>query len=335
MPTLNVNAHILAFSDADTGTSQPRFRNVDWAPGRTQLPINAPINREFDFGPAETKTIFNGERTLAVDGTTTFALTLNPVKAGVYRLTATAGTAPGFRTARAIDLTGELVTATVNNNATMEFTLDVGSIETFAGALVGDTVFIPDLTTGDSTQSLFNLLNVGFWTVLAVTARKLTCVRPQGDAFQGVSEGPITPAAGTAFQVFSAGPVQPGDALEISAGFSVVTQKTYQITAATATWVEFVSGQSLPLESGILPTAAGIKIYDDAQDFLYIETDQEASIRINGATGDLTRARPQRVNDLNSRSMFMLTGTTWRLDIVNLNPAAPMTALVIAARVQS
>lgn len=335
MPTLNVNAHILAFSDADTGTSQPRFRNVDWAPGRTQLPINAPINREFDFGPAETKTIFNGQRTLTIDGTTAFGLTLNPVKSGVYRLTATAGTAPGFRTARAIDLTGELVTAAVNNNATMEFTLDGASVETFAGAVVGDTVFIPDLTTGDASASPFNLLNTGFWTVLAVATRKLTCVRPQGTTFQGVSEGPITPAAGAEFQVFSAGPVQTGDALEISAGFSAVSQKTYQITAATATWIEFVSGQSLPLEAAIIPTAAGINIYNDAQDFLYIETDQEASIRINGAAGDLVRASPQRVNDLDSRSMFMLTGTTWRLDIVNLNPAASMTALVIAARMQA
>ena len=332
MPTLNISAHFLAFSDADTGTNNPRFRNVDWAPGRTQLPVDAPLNREFDFSPAETKTVLNGQRSLTVDNTTVFALTLNPVKPGVYRLTATGGTVPGFRTSRSLALTGITVTATVNNNATMEFVAGTGT--PFSAVVVGDQVWIADTTTGDGATSPFNTLNVGLWNVIAATGTKLTCVRPQGQSFQGVTET-VTPTTNTQFIAFSSGTVQPDDFLEISAGFSTVTQKTYQLTAVTDSWVEFVSGESLPLESGISPGTTGLNVYDDAQNFIYVEADQEISIRINGSVEDNIRPRPQVPDELNSRSMFMVTATVWRLDIVNRNPTQPMTALVIAARMQS
>lgn len=332
MPTLNINAHLLAFSDADAGTSQPRFRNIDWAPGRTQLPISTPLNREFDFAPGETRTIFDGTRALGVDGTTEFDLSLNPVRAGVYRLTASAGTAPAFRTSRALALTGVAVTATVNNNATMEFVAGAGT--PFAAVVAGDQVWIPDLTTGDAAGSPFNVLNVGLWNVIAATGTKLTCTRPMGQAFQGATEV-VTPAADSEFIAFSSGPVRPGDYMEISAGFSPMSRKTFQLVAVTDSWVEFVSGESLPLETGIIPGAAGLGIYNDAQEFIYIETDQEAVVRLNGSVDNRLRAVPQRVNDLNSRSMLMLTGPVWRLDVVNRNVTAPMTVLVIAARMQA
>lgn len=337
MPTLNIHAHLLAFSDPDAGTSQPRFRNVDWAPARSQLPVNTPINRELELAPGETRTVFDGQRVTAIDNTTEFDLTLNLAKPGVYRLSHSGGTAPAFRVSRALTLSGLVVTAAVNNNATMEFSLDAASSSTFAGCVPGDTVFIPDLTTGD-TQSPFNVMNTGFWTVLALgpngigANRKLTCSRPLGQAFQGVSET-VTLTADAEFRAFSSGPVQAGDSLEISAAFSPVTRRTYQVSAVTDDWLEFTSGQSLPLEAGVVPNG-GLRIYSDAQSVVYVETDQDATVRINGSAGDHVIAQPQRVNDLDSRSMFLLTGTVWRLDLVNRNVSEPMTALVIGAKVQ-
>lgn len=331
MPTLNINAHILAFSDADTGTSQPRFRNVDWAPSRTQLPVDDPMNRPFTLAPGETRNIFNGQRSLTIDGTTVMTLSLNPVKEGVYRLTWNEGTLPGFRTGRGLTLTGQAITASVNNNATMDFSV-TGS-PNFTGVVVGDQVWIPDVTTGDTNPSPFNNLNVGLWNVIAASAQKITCVRPTGQAFQGISEI-VTPMQNYQFSAFSAGPVQVGDFMRISAGFSPVTQRTYQLTAVTDTWVEFASGLNLPLEGSIEPTATGIAVYNDAQNFVYVETDQVASLVINGAAVGI-EPEPQQVNDLNSRSMFLVTQTVYRLDITNLSSTAPMVAMVIAARLQT
>ncbi len=337
MPTLNLHANITAFGDEDTGTSNPKMKYADWTVDRTQIPIEEPVDREFKFGAAQVRTIFDGTRTLTVDGTTAFALTVNPVLAGVYRLTATAGTAPGFRTPRALAISGESLIVVVNNNATIEFTLSPTSTPTFAAAQVGDVVFIPDTTTGDGATSPFNVMNVGFWVVLAVAAsgaganRKLICVRPAGEAFLGVAET-VAVSANSQFQAFSSGEVQIGDFVEISAGFSTVSQKAYQVTAVTDSWIEFASGEPLPLEVDILPTAAGLNIYNDAQSFIYVETDQEASVRLNGSTQDYVRPLPRKPGAVMYRSVFMLTGVVWKLVIVNRAPAAGMNALVIAAR---
>lgn len=338
MPTLNLHANITAFGDEDTGTSQPKMKYADWTTDRTQIPIEEPLNREFKFGPAQTRTIFDGQRTLSVDGTTSFDLTANAIKPGIYRLTHVGGTAPNFRAARTVELGGEDVEVIINNNATAEFTLDALSTPTFADVEVGDTVFIPDTTTGDAA-SPFNVANTGFWVVLTIAAsgaganRKLICARPSGEDFVGVGET-VSVATDSQFRVFSADPVQVGDFLELSAGFSAVSLKSYQITAVTDSWIEFTSGESLPLESSVEPGAAGISIYSDAQSIVYIETDQEASIRINGSTQDYIRPVPRKPADIKYRGQFLLTGVIWKLVIVNRAPAAPMRALVIAARTQ-
>ncbi len=337
MPTLNLHIYITAFGDDDTGTSQPKMKYADWTTDRTQIPIEEPVDREFKFDAAQTRTIFDGTRTLSIDGTTAFDLTVNPIKPGVYRLTNSAGTAPGFRVSRALTLNALSVDVTINNNATAEFTLIPASGSTFAAVQPGDTVFIPDTTTGDA-PSPFNVSNVGFWTVLAVAAsgmganRKLICSRAAGEDFVGIAET-VTVTANSQFLAFSAGPVQSGDFMELTSGFSVVTQKSYQITTVTDSCVEFTSGESLPLESGILPTAVGLSIYNDAQSFIYVEVDQEASVRINGSTQDYIRPLPRRPGEIKYRAIFQLTGVVWKLVIVNRAPAAPMRALVIAARV--
>lgn len=328
MPRLNLFNHILAFGDTDSATNNPQMRYVDWRQSATGVSVEVPYSREYVIEPAGSITIFDGSRTLGIDGTTEFQLTL--IESGVYRLTTTGGTAPAFRTARTILTATDDIVVEVNNNATVSFTLDSDLGHTFSNAQVGDTIFIPDTTTGDSA-SPFNVLNVGFWKIIGKSSNNLTlyCVRRQGETFEAVSET-VTVAANSEFTVFSSGPVQVGDSLQISLGFSQVTWGTYQISEVTSGWVEFTSGKALPLEEDIIPTAAGLKIYGDARNFVYLEVDQEATVTLNGSVD--VPVSPRLAGDETRRGMFMLWSTVWSLEVENKSPDASLTLTVITAR---
>ena len=332
---LSIFGHLIAFGDAQA-SSNPKLRYLDWSTCYENVSVTNVQSKTYLLDPAENRTIFSGARTLTIDGTTSFTLTLNPAFDGVYRLTSTTGTAPGFRTDRALTLSGEQVTATVNNNVTMLFSLQVSASSTFAAVQVGDTVFIPGVTTGD-VAGPFNQLNEGFWTVLAVVPVSsvanlgLICQRPAGQAFQGISETILgaSMTANSQFQAFTAGPVQVGDTLEISAGFSVVTRQAFQISTVTSKWIEFLSVSPLPLESGILPTAAGVNIYTNAQNFVRVEADQLAYVVINA--GSNIPLVPRSIGDIGGRGYLELWGNIWSLAVVNRNPGSQMNVFVASA----
>src|SRR5690606_14922263 len=95
--------------------------------------------------------------------------------------------------------------------------------------------------TGDAAlSSPFNVLNGGFWSVLARTSTVVTVVRPNGESFSGTSEA-VALTSDAQLQAFSSSGVQVGDTLEISGGFSAVTQKAFEVSTVTPGWVEFVS----------------------------------------------------------------------------------------------
>lgn len=336
MSKLNISTNIVAFGDADSAVTQPQLKFFDWTTSVNGVSVEQPRSKEYMLDPGETRTIFSGTRTLALDNTSQFSIALNSAKPGVYRVSHVGGTAPVFRTARNLTLTGLLLTCTVNNNATMEFTLDPASGSTFAGVQVGDTVFIPHTTTGDAA-SVLNVLNVGFWTVLAIGAngiganRKLTCRRPGSQAFVGVTES-ATLTSNAQFQAYSSGPVQIGDFLALSAGFSAVSQKTFQITEVTPTWVEFASAEPLPLEVGIVPTTAGFRIYSEAQTWIRVMVDQEAVVRKNGDPGDYNKMAPREPGEIDGMAHHDHWGPCWDLVVVNKSPTAPMRVIVLSAK---
>ena len=335
MAQLNIHTNILMFADPETVSSNPKRRNTDWTVDYGQIAVRSPENREYLLQPGETKTIYSGVRTLTSDVTTEYALTLNTYSGGVYRLTNTGGQAPGFRTARALALAGETVTVSVNNNATVDFTLIPTSVPTFAAVQVGDTVFIPDVTTGD-TASPFNQLNVGFWTVLAIGAsgaganRRLTCRRLPGQSFQASAEA-VAVVASTEFKAFSSAGVQVGDTVVFDAGFSQVTWGSYSVRTVTADWIEFASGEYLPLEADILPGVTGVVFYSEAKSFLRIEADQRAVVRYNGATDNSNQLKPRVAGDQDKVGYEEKWGPVWSLVIVNLSRTNSMQLQVISA----
>ncbi len=213
----------------------------------------------------------------------------------------------------------------------MDVTIDTSD---FSAVQIGDQVWIPGTSTGDSA-SPFNSSNVGLWSVIGLapggTPKTITLTRPAGVGFAGVSESNVTPASADQFVAFSADGVQVGDTLEITAGFSPVTQTAFKITNVLPTFVEFASSLSFPLETGIQPDNAGMVFYYMNKKFLRIEVDQEAVLRFNGDTGNSCRLSPRVPGDRNNVGVFVKTGTTWGLEIVNRSRTTTMKVTCISA----
>lgn len=325
MSVIDIHSTIVMHGDGETATQNPQRRFVDWSRHIVGVKVDQPSVREYIAQPGELLNIFSGVRSTSIDGTTAFGLTLNPVKSSTYRMTHSAGTAPAFRTARVYAPSGVLHTLTVNNNSTLEMQIGAGNFN----AQVGDTVFIPHTTTGDSA-SPFNVSNVGFWIVIGATATKMVLQRRVGEAFSGVSEA-VTPTLNSQLIIFSATGVQVGDTMEVSGGFANPTQKSFVVAEVTADWVEFVSTAPLPLESGVIPTASGLVFYYDSKRFLRIETDQDAVVRLNGDVGSTNRLSPRVPGDPESVAHFEKWGPVWDLKVLNRSTTSSMVVTVISA----
>jgi hypothetical protein len=323
MPVLDVHSTYLVYSaESGSPSNNPARRYADWTRHIISESVQNPKVEDFDLLPGEARQIFSGVRSTSIDGTTAFDLTLHTNESSVYRLTHSGGTAPAFRTSRGLALNGEELTLTINNNATVLVELDALSSKTFTSVQIGDIVFLPGLTTGDSA-TVFNTNNEGFWLVLAKTSKSLTLRRRIGESFIGVAESVVL-TDDDQFQAFSATGIQIGDALDVSGGFSVLTQKVFVVSEVTPSWIQFVSTESLPLESSVLPTASGLSFYSEAKRFVRVEVDQDALLRFNGDTSSSLRLSPRVPGDQEQVAHFEAWGSFWSLSIVNRSSAAPL-----------
>lgn len=313
MSALTLTIQALGYDD-DRATSNPLDAPILWRRSMANVPVENPETRQYAVDPLGSVTVIDGSRSLSVDGTTEFSLALKA--ATRYRMTWTDGTAPGFRTDRNLDASSVELTLTLNSNLSVTVT---GSGSVFAAVQVGDVVFVPGLSTGDSA-SPFSPLNEGLWTVLSNGADSITIARAQGETFQGASEV-VTPSSASQFQAFSATGVQVGDTIEISGGFSAATQRSYDLVAVNPKWIEFQSTFPLGPETGVLPTAAGIAIYTTAKRFVAIQSDQELVVRFNGDTGSTNRVTPIIPGDKNFPGVEVKLGLVWKLVVVNRSSA--------------
>jgi hypothetical protein len=313
---LNVTTKIVAYGDGDV-SSNPRLKYADWQRNLTGLAVANPQSKGHSIDPGSSSVIFNGTLASTIDGTTAFGIALSSIEASTYRITNTGGTAPGFRTGRSLTLNAVAITFTVNNNATVTVTVPVGP--DFTNVQVGDDIFVPHTTTGD-TANVLSVLNAGFWRVLGkASSTNLTLVRPAGQDFEAVTQT-VTLTANSQFRAFSATGLQAGNSVDISAGFSLTTRKTYTVKTVTDTFIEIVSTTALPSESGILPGASGLQFFSQNKKFVYIEANQECAVRVNGDVGNYQRLSPFDASNSNSVAQYMRTGPTWSLTVVNLSP---------------
>lgn len=273
MNKLNFLLYLNAYADANP-TNNPSRNNFKWTRESNGLLVSNPNSLAFSLSPGETRTLFNGMRTLTQDNTTQYSIALAPIAGQntTYQLTWSGGTNPGFRTSRVTGGNGTTQVTTSLNGTVLTFTSTGGQpFSLLSGGVVpGDVVQI---------GNAFNFNNQGQFTVISVTATSFSV----NNAF-GVIEGPITLGATSQVDIFSAAGVQAGDTLVISGGFSPATQGSYIVTAVTDLWVQFASLGVLPTEGPI--TTEAIAFYSDAQRLVYLESNQKVSMVINGQAGN-------------------------------------------------
>jgi len=306
---------VVAYCD-QARTSNPQKTPINWGTSLINLPFENAGTLPVELPPGATQTVLNGTRSLTIDGTTVFSLISSPLSASRYRIFATGGTAPGFRTARAVTLNSIAVIVTVAANLTVSVAAQSGT--PFSAIVAGDQVFVPGLSTGDPAGP-FNSLNEGWWTVLTASSTVLVLTRGTG-AFSATSET-VTPTDDVSFFAFSPSGTQIGDTLRLSAGFVASALSSYEILAVTAGWVEFQGLLPLANQTGIEPTAAGVSIYTSAKRLLLIETDQEIVVQLNGGTDLSNVVTPILPGNCRFTGVFMKFGTVWQVTLINNSSA--------------
>lgn len=309
--TLTISKKILGFFGAATSSS-PLLNGIDWAESVT-VSADDPQTQVFTIAAGETSTLFNGSRTILADGTTEWTLTLSSLSSDRYRFTNTAGTAPQLRTPRAVTVTGKTYDVVVNTNQTITMT---ASSSTWGAVQVGDVVFIPGTTTGDSAGP-FNVLNEGYWIVESATTTVLQLSRPTGTTFAAYGQLAVAVVSASQLQVFSSAGVQVGDTVQINAGFATSVQKSYTAVAVNPSWFEVTSTSALPVSAVAIPGATGIRFWSQAKRWIGLKANQICVARLNGDTGNSIEISPWQAGDLEQAGSLELSGSVFSLTIVN------------------
>lgn len=311
MSTLNLTINTIAFND-QTKSNNPSIRIFDLTYKLLGASAQKPKSEDFSIAPGETLSVFNGTRTTAIDGTTAFDVTKTSITENRYRFTHSAGTAPVFRTNRvpAVDNTTQL-NLTVNGPiATITYT--AGTPLDTTNIIVGDILNVLPLAG-------FSQSNQGRFTIIAKTSTSIS--------FENLNAAAqaVTIATASDFLIYSSGgstnQIQIGDKLVISAGFSQATQGTYSVDEVTPEWFEILIGSpnGIPLETGIIPGAAGLVFYKSAKSFVMIAAQNKCSVRINADASDNSLIEPTENNNPEKPGLYIKHGTCYALSIKNLS----------------
>jgi hypothetical protein len=324
MAYFSLTSQALVFGDP-IASSNPTQRYVDWTRKYSQIPVSNARSNSYSIEPLSSVAVFDGTRSTSVSDTTQFSVALSPINSSTYRFSWTAvGTAPAFRTDRALTLSGLDVTLVTQANNSVVVTVSVGS--PFGAVTVGDVVFLPGTTTGDSAGP-FSALNEGEWSVITASASSLTITRPVAINYSAIGEV-VSITSNTQFQAYTAAGVQVGDVMDLSAGFATPMLKNFTITAVNPKWVEFSSTVAIGVATGV-PQIAGIAFYTSAKKFVKIEADQEVIVRFNGDTGNTNRICPFLAGDPALVGYEEKVGPVFKLILVNRS-SVYVNALVVS-----
>lgn len=327
MTNINIHSNIMIFNDSTDVTNNPKRRYVDWTRHLMGISVNNPLTRSLSVPPGQTVSVFSGVRAITQNPGNSYAISLRSGSSTIYRLSWTGPADPEFVTSRTIvGVSARHATILINNNITLTLTLD-GIGTPLSGISVGDKLFIPGTSTGDSAGP-FDIANEGEWIVLGVSALSLTLQRSSAIAFQGVNETVVL-TSDSNFLVYAENNVQVGDTVDILGGFSPVSCRPLAISSVKPTYIEFMSTEPLPLESGVALTAPDWYIYSSAKRFIHVETDQDSKALINGDTSEAGRMVPVVAGDVNQTAILQKWGTVWSLSLVNRSQTAWLNATVV------
>lgn len=220
------------------------------------------------------------------------------------------GTGSGTTLTISASVPGTAITITAVDS---QLTNTLATTMNTTNVVVGDQLFI-------DTGAGFSQADSGLFTIIAKTANSLTVQNLNAVAQTATILDP------TQFLAFSNGggvsnQVQIGDKVVISAGFSQVDWGTYAITNVTPLWFEVAIGapNGIPLESGVIPGAAGLVFYSAAKQFVLIAAQNVCSIQVNGDATNSIMLQPTEPNNQERPALYLQQGTVYSLSITNLS----------------
>jgi hypothetical protein len=322
---LNIINSLLAYNDARGVTQNPLQRAFDWERRYASVPVKNATSDFVTIPAGASYTLFDGTRSLPTAlsaGSSVLEIQKLDSSKSLYRLKITAG-AGQFRSQRTTGFNASTqITTTVNNNAVMTMAVPNSTNGDFTNAQVGDIVRVKGPNTGDNSQNAFSAANSGYWIVIAkdISNLSITVKRPANTLFQGVNETVTLGAILTSEQmmIYSQAGVLTSDSFIIGGTFSSASHNNYDIQQVGPTFIDFVSGEPLPEESGLtLVSASDILFYSNAKKLVYIETDQDIAVQYNLDSSNNNIVKPIQVGNDTLVGYANKWGFTWKCTVVN------------------
>lgn len=306
---LNLINQILCYSDPGV-TDNPHERAFDHRRRYESISVKNPSGDSRKLAPGESFSVFQNAVATGLSGASVVQIALVNSEKSVYRLSSSGSDI--FRTSRAP--TGLAACAvTINNQSVAVFDF-TGA--TLTGVLVGDIMRIKGANVYDAGPYLFNPINSGIWKVIGISGTKISAVREVGKAFEAVAESVAGPVASDV-QFYADDKVRPGMQFQVSGTFSQVTQRVFEVQNSTPDSIDFVSTAAIPEETGLTYVSGSVVFYTGIKRMIYVEADQECSIRFNGQTDDNNLITPIQGGDQVLRGSFMKWGDTYSCTVVN------------------
>lgn len=262
----NILVHINAYSD-DKASNSPTLNNIKWHRDMQGIDIKEPNSQSLYLQPSQSSVLFNGVQATSSDNTTAYDFYLKSGTTNTYVFEHNSGTAPAFRVNRAIGIDNTTQIQVTKNAKLAIYTIVAGSFNplTSSGVVVGDEVRV---------GVDFEINSQGKYKILALTSNSFTIENE-------IATAETVTLTNQSLQIYSSSGVQVGAKIELKSGLSPVTLGTYEITDVYPDKLEFYCLDSLPSESNI---QTNIEVYNDAKQFIYIESDVKVDVIINGST---------------------------------------------------
>ena len=318
MSLLNLLVHLNAYEDSNS-TNNPSMNHFKWQKDLQGITISEPTSKQVTLQVGESLSLFAGSVSISADNTTSYDLSLKSGTTNNYKISHSGGTAPLFKTPRSEGHDATTEVTITKNGSVLKYESTGGTLFSLiaGGVVVGDEVRI---------SSEFNVNNQGKFKILSLDAVSFTVENSIGAA-----EGPVTLGADFANQIniYSSAGVQVGDKVDVKSGFSSVSHGTYEITDVSHDYFEFYSLKSLPEEAGILNDPDVMLIYRDAKQFLYIESDKELDVKINGSA-ITNEVLPLKCGTILKPGVFMSSSSIKSAEIINKSRDAAKVFFVTA-----
>jgi hypothetical protein len=307
---LNLGLNLVVYSDS-TSTSNPVLKDLDY--NRQMMGISTDglyTKRYSNVGPGTSVTVASNARTITQDATTQWTVSL--VTGNIYRYKWVAGTNPGLRTDRGLGGDATTQWTVMVNGPVVRYTASAGTAPVFTSIQPGDSFLVEDLGP-------FNVANTGIFLVLGKGSNYVEISNGSGAA-----EGPIlqgTRADGLpAVSAYSNGPVVVEDEVRIKATtpFNSANQGSFTVIRVTQNYFDVENAiPGYPQGPIVIGDATGIVFYSSLYRWIFVESDQKVSVRLNGDTSDNYEVDPITPGDPNQVGVLLLRGTVYQLVVAN------------------